>query len=67
MSGFLQDVKNEKTRIFYIKRAQHVLKKLNEPLDNYKYFINNFNDVINFLKEKKQILDYIFIVLLFQK
>ena len=53
MSEFLQDVKNEKTRIFYIKRAQHVLKKLNEPLDNYKYFINNFDDVINFLKETK--------------
>ena len=53
MSEFLQDVKKEKTRIFYIKRAQHVLKKLNEPLDNYKYFVSHFDDVINFLKEKK--------------
>jgi len=53
MSEFLQDVKNEKTRVYYIKRAQHVLKKLNEPLDNYKYFINHFDDVINFLKETK--------------
>ena len=53
MSEFLQDVKKEKTRIFYIKRAQRVLKKLNEPLDNYKYFVSHFDDVINFLKEKK--------------
>ena len=53
MATFLQDVKNEKTRVYSIKRAQHVLKKLNEPLDNYKFFINNFDDVINFLKEKK--------------
>ena len=48
MSEFLQDVKNEKTRVYYIKRIQHVLKKLNEPLDNYKYFITHFDNVINF-------------------
>ena len=53
MSQILQDVKEEKTRIFYIKRVQHVLKKLNEPLDNYTYFISNFDDVIMFLKETK--------------
>ena len=53
MSEFLQDVKKEKTRIFYIKRAQQVLKKLNEPLDNQKYFISHSDDVINFLKETK--------------
>ena len=53
MSQILQDVKEEKTRIFYIKRIQHVLKKLNEPLDNYTYFISNFDDVIMFLKETK--------------
>ena len=54
MSQILQDVKEEKTRIFYIKRVQHVLKKLNEPLDNYTYFISNFDDVIIFLKETKK-------------
>ena len=53
MATFLQDVKEEKTRIFYTKRAQHVLKKLEEPSDNYKYFISHFDNVINFLKETK--------------
>ena len=48
MSEFLQDVKEEKTRIYYIKRAQHVLKKLGEALDNYKYFVSHFDNVINF-------------------
>ena len=41
MSQILQDVENEKTRSFYIKRIQHMLKKLNEPLDNYTYLLNN--------------------------
>ena len=40
MSEFLQDVKEEKTRIFYTKRAPHVLKKLDEALDNYKHFVS---------------------------
>ena len=44
MAEFLQDVKEEKTRIFYTKRAHHVLKKLQEPSDNYKYFISNFDN-----------------------
>ena len=30
-----------------------MLKKLQEPLDNYKYFVNHFDNVINFLKETK--------------
>ena len=53
MATFLEDVNEEKTRIFYTKRAQHVLKKLEEPSDNYKYFISHFDNVINFLKETK--------------
>ena len=53
MSQILQDVKEEKTRIFYIKRAQQVLKKLGEALNNYKYFISHFDNVINVLKETK--------------
>ena len=53
MSEFLQDVMEEKTRIYYIKRAQHVLKKLGEALDKYKYFVSHFDNVINFLKETK--------------
>ena len=46
MATVLQDVKEEKTRIFYVKRAQHVLKKLGESLDNDKYFFSHFVDVI---------------------
>ena len=53
MSQILQDVENEKTRTFYIKRAQHVLKKLNTPLNNYTFFVTNFNDVIKFRSETK--------------
>ena len=53
MSQILQDVENEKTRNFYIKRAQHVLKKLDTPLDNYAFFITHFDDVIQFLSKTK--------------
>ena len=53
MSQILQDVENEKTRTFNIKRAQHVLKKLNTPLDNYAYFITPFDAVIKFLSDTK--------------
>jgi len=49
MSEFLQDVKEEKTRIFYIKRAQHVFKKLGEALDNYKYFVSHLILLLIFL------------------
>ena len=38
MGTFLQDVKEEITRICYTNRAQHVLKKIGEALDNYKYY-----------------------------
>ena len=63
MSQILQDVENEKTRNFYIKRAQHVLKKLDTPLDNYAFFITNFNDVIyNSYQKQKQIQVYMFMV-----
>ena len=53
MSGLLHDVKNVKTRVYCIKRIQHVVKKLEEPLDSYKYFITHFDIVINVLKETK--------------
>ena len=53
MSQILQDVENEKTRTFDIKRAQHVLKKLDTPLDNYAFFITHFDDVIKFLSDTK--------------
>ena len=53
MTEIIPSMDNEKTRIFCIKRAQHVLKKLQEPLDHYKYFITHFDDVIKFLLETK--------------
>jgi len=53
MATFLQDVKEEKIRIFYTKRAQHVLKKLQELSDNYKYFISHFDNVIFLFKKIK--------------
>ena len=49
----LQNVENEKTRIYYIKTAQHVFKKLEGSLDNYNDFVNHFDDVISFLKTTK--------------
>ena len=53
MAEIIPSMENEKTRVFYIKRTQHVLKKLGEPLDNYKYFITHFDNVISFLKDTK--------------
>ena len=70
MAEILPSMDNEKTRLFYIKKAQHVLKKLDTPLDNYAYFLNHFDDVIKFLSDTKSnsgLHVYIFIVLLYQK
>jgi len=49
----MENIKEERV-FYYIKRAQHVLKKLNQPLDNYTYFITHFDTVITFLQNTKK-------------
>ena len=47
--NFLQEVKNEKASVCYSKQAQHVLNKLQELFDNFKYFIlKSFDTVLTF-------------------